>query len=191
MKLDLAMSILCQARTNQIVISTMSAAGAWQHLTDSPLDFTYIPSSMGQGAALAFGLALAIPSRPVLALIGDGSLLMNPGCLVTIADWQVNLHVILIENGHYEVTGGQRLAGSARVDYQQLAEASGIQHRHRFEESADWQQHVAAIIHGPGPSFTVLKIDGQQQQKTPTPKRGMAEQVRRLRMELGVDQAPI
>ena len=43
--------------------------------------------------------------------VGDGCLLMNLGCLVTIvASGARNLTVVALENGIYEVTGGQRTA---------------------------------------------------------------------------------
>ena len=54
-------------------------------LLDTPLDFAYIPSAMGQGPGLGLGLALAQPERGVVVLNGDGSMLMNLGSLVTLA----------------------------------------------------------------------------------------------------------
>ena len=48
---------------------------------------------------------------------GDGGLLMNLGCLVTAAQFRVPLYVLLIDNGLYEVTGGQPVAGAGRTDF--------------------------------------------------------------------------
>src|ERR1700728_830562 len=45
----------------------------------------YMLGSMGLACPIALGLALAQPSRHVVALEGDGSLLMQLGCLSTIA----------------------------------------------------------------------------------------------------------
>src|SRR5271163_3910952 len=45
----------------------------------------YMLGSMGLAAPIALGVALAQPRRHVIALEGDGSLLMQLGCLATIA----------------------------------------------------------------------------------------------------------
>jgi Thiamine pyrophosphate enzyme, C-terminal TPP binding domain len=45
----------------------------------------YMLGSMGLTIPIAFGVALAQPQRHVVALEGDGSLLMQLGCLSTIA----------------------------------------------------------------------------------------------------------
>ena len=45
----------------------------------------YMLGSMGLACPIALGVALAQPQRRVVALEGDGSLLMQLGCLATIA----------------------------------------------------------------------------------------------------------
>src|ERR1700682_2677966 len=45
----------------------------------------YMLGSMGLACPIALGVALAQPERGVIALEGDGSLLMSLGCLATIA----------------------------------------------------------------------------------------------------------
>jgi thiamine pyrophosphate-dependent acetolactate synthase large subunit-like protein len=168
-------------RGEQVVVTTMGSAGVWPTLSDSPLDFAYLPSSMGQGIALALGLALARPSRGVIVVMGDGSLLMNLGSLVTVAQFPVNLRVVLIDNGLYEVTGGQEVAGSGRVDFAGLAQSAGISRVASFNELDVWSRGAREYLSGDGPSFVHLKVDGQLGQKTPSPPRPMSEQIARLR----------
>ena len=68
----------------------------------------YMLGSMGLAAPIAFGVALAQPKRRVFALEGDGSLLMQLGCLSTIAAQAPrNLTVIVWDNGVYQITGSQ------------------------------------------------------------------------------------
>ena len=105
-----ALEVLAAHRGERIVVTTMSAAGVWPSLSDTPLDFTYIPSAMGQAPALGLGLALAQDRRGVIVVTGDGSVLMNLGCLVTLADYPANLFLIIVDNGVYEVTGSQPVA---------------------------------------------------------------------------------
>ena len=80
-----ALAVLAQHRGERVVVTTMTAVGLWPALSDSPLDFHYIPSSMGQATSLGLGLALARPERGVIVVNGDGSMLMNLGSLVTVA----------------------------------------------------------------------------------------------------------
>src|ERR1043165_8044562 len=45
----------------------------------------YMLGSMGLACPIALGVAIAQPERGVIALEGDGSILMGMGCLATIA----------------------------------------------------------------------------------------------------------
>ena len=181
-----ALEILAPHRRNSIVVSTMSAAGIWPTLSDTPLDFAYLPSSMGQGIALGLGLALAQPTRAVIVLMGDGSLLMNLGSLVTVANYPTNLRVLLLENGLYEVTGGQTVVGAGQTNFVGLARSAGIARVYRFEDVEGWKAGIAEVLNGPGPMFVWLKVAGERSQKTPLPPRPMAEQISRLRSALSV-----
>src|SRR6185295_19660147 len=98
---------LAAHRSDKVVVTTMSAVGIWPTISDTPLDFAYIPSSMGQGPALGLGLALAQPGRGVVVVNGDGCMLMNLGNLVTIAHYPADLFLLILDNQLYEVTGGQ------------------------------------------------------------------------------------
>src|SRR6266550_4084143 len=68
----------------------------------------YMLGSMGLAFPIALGVALAQPTRRVFALEGDGSLLMQMGCLSTIAALKPkNLTMIVMDNGIYQITGAQ------------------------------------------------------------------------------------
>jgi thiamine pyrophosphate-dependent acetolactate synthase large subunit-like protein len=174
-----ALAVLAAHRGDRVVLTTMGSVGIWPTLSDTPLDFAYIPSSMGQGVALGLGIALAT-GRGVVAVTGDGSLLMNLGCLVTVASHPAPLTIVLIDNGLYEVTGGQDVAGAGRTDYAGLARAAGIGRVHHFSDVVLWRMAAAEILSDPGPTFVWLKVDGERGHKTPSPPRPMAEQIRRL-----------
>src|SRR3954454_14787792 len=121
-----ALSVLARLRGERIVVTTMTSVGVWPSLSDSPLDFAYIPSAMGHAPALGLGLALAQPGRGVIVFNGDGCTLMSLGCLVTLASKPADLSLVILDNGLYEVTCGQRTAGAGVVDYAGLARAAGI-----------------------------------------------------------------
>src|SRR5947209_9768106 len=100
-----ALEVLARHRGDKVVVTTMTAVGLWPQLSDTPLDFAYMPSAMGHGIGLALGLALARPGRGVVLVTGDGSLLMNLGSLVTLADQPADIYLVVLDNGLYEVTG--------------------------------------------------------------------------------------
>lgn len=56
--------------------------------------------TMGFGLPAAIGAALANPERKVILFTGDGSLLMNIQELATLADLNLDLTIILFNNGH-------------------------------------------------------------------------------------------
>ncbi len=157
---------LKQVRGDAIVVSCMGSACEWQALSDHPLDFHYVPSSMGQAPSLGLGLALAVPEARVIVLNGDGSMLMNLGSLVTIGARQPpNLALIVVDNGVYEVTGGQPHCGAAAVradgqdvDFSALAKAAGFIHVHRFEDAASWDSHAAQVLAETGPTFIHWRV---------------------------------
>jgi sulfopyruvate decarboxylase subunit beta len=181
-----ALEVLAAHRGNRVVVTTMSAAGIWPGLSDTPLDFAYLPSSMGQGPSLALGLALAKPGRGVVIVNGDGCTLMNAGCLATLAHNPADVWLIIFDNGHYEVTGGQPTAGTGHVDFAALARASGINRAYAFANRESWSAGAGEALAGRGPAVIWLQIEGHLGQSTPAPPRPMAEQIARLRQALGV-----
>jgi thiamine pyrophosphate-dependent acetolactate synthase large subunit-like protein len=181
-----ALEIVAAHRGSRIVVTTMGSVALWPRVSDTPLDFAFLPSSMGQGPGLGLGLALAQPERGVIVVNGDGCMLMNLGALVTIAAQKANLCLVIIENGLYEVTGGQVHAGAGRVDFAGLARAAGIQAVYSFETTQSWRAGAAKALTGPGPVVVCLKVEGKLGQKTPKAPRPMAEQIRRLREALRV-----
>src|SRR4051812_47736410 len=112
-----ALEVLAARRGQRIVLTTHGSIDLWVSLSDTPLDFSYVPTSMGQAPALGLGLAMAQPRHGVIVVTGDGAVLMNLGCLVTLANYPADLFLVLIDNGVYEVTGGQPVPGSGRTDF--------------------------------------------------------------------------
>jgi thiamine pyrophosphate-dependent acetolactate synthase large subunit-like protein len=167
-----------------VVVTTMSAIGIWPELSDTPLDFAYIPSAMGQAPALGLGLALARPGCGVVVVNGDGSLLMNLGCLVTLAQNPADVYLLVLDNGLYEVTGGQPTAGSGRTDFAALGRGAGIGRVYACDSLAAWRGCAAEALSGPGPVLVWLRVEGRLDQKTPSAPHPMAEQIHRLREAL-------
>jgi thiamine pyrophosphate-dependent acetolactate synthase large subunit-like protein len=181
-----ALEVLARHRAHRIVVTTMTSVGIWPELSDSPLDFAYIPSAMGQGASLGLGLALSQPDKGVIVVNGDGGTLMSLGSLVTLAQNPADVYLLILDNELYEVTGGQPTPGAGRIDFAGLARAAGISRVYSFTELAAWEKGAAEALAGSGPVVVCLKVEGRLGQKTPKPPRPMAEQIGRLREALGV-----
>ncbi|HET6881987.1 MAG TPA: thiamine pyrophosphate-dependent enzyme [Pirellulales bacterium] len=158
-----ALEVVAALRRDQIVVTTMGSAREWPKLSQHPLDFHYLPSAMGQAPLLGLGLALAQPDREVIAFNGDGCMLMNLGCLVTIAASRAsNFTLVLLENGIYEVTGGQATPAAAanapHVDFAAIARAAGIASVFAFDDLAVWKSQAAQALASTGPRFISLCV---------------------------------
>jgi sulfopyruvate decarboxylase subunit beta len=157
---------LRESRTDEVVIAAMGAAREWMTLSSHPLDFIFVPSSMGQATSLGLGMALARPERRVLVLNGDGSMLMNLGSLVTItAQSPANLSLVVLDNGVYEVTGSQQTPGTSParadgrdIDFGAIASACGFRSVIRPDSLAAWRSHLPALLRAPGPHFVHLPV---------------------------------
>ena len=180
MSLSESLRALHQARRDAIVVTTMGTAREWMLLEPHPLDFVFVPSSMGQATSLGLGLALAQPARNVIVCNGDGSMLMNLGSLMTIAaQHPPNLTVLVFDNGAYEVTGGQPTAansavrfGPVEVDLVQLARGCGFSSVFEFGSLSEWQSALKDVLEAPGPVFArlaVAAIPGAVGPKSPGP----------------------
>jgi hypothetical protein len=91
---------------------------------------------------------------------------------------------VILDNGLYEVTGGQATAGTGRADFAGLARAAGIPRVYAFDTLEGWRGGAAEALAGPGPVVVWLKVEGRLGQKTPQAPRPMAEQIARLRQAL-------
>lgn len=182
-----ALGVLAKLRKDEIVVTAMGAAREWPKLSQHPLDFHYVPSAMGNAPALGLGLALAQPERQVIVLNGDGSTLMSLGSLVTLAAaGPANLTLVILNNGIYEVTGGQDTAASkTAVDWLALVQSAGIASVRRFSQLDDWRQQAPETLRLPGPRVIVLDVapvGADYNLESPGP---MAERMKRFRAALG------
>jgi thiamine pyrophosphate-dependent acetolactate synthase large subunit-like protein len=183
-----ALEVLAAWRRQHVVITTHGSVDLWVSLSDTPLDLAFVPASMGQAPALGLGLALAQLRHGVVVVCGDGHLLMNLGCLVTLASSPADLFLIVIDNGVYEVTGGQPVPGAGRTDFPELGRASGIERVYSCQTADEWRAIAPEALTGPGPVVVWLKVEARPAQRAPTVMRPMAEQLARLRQVLEAER---
>jgi len=186
-----ALEVIHQYRQDAVVITTMGAAREWQKLEPHPKDLVYMPSSMGQGPPLGLGIALAKPDQRVIVVNGDGCLLMNLGCLVTItAQAPKNFTLIVVDNGVYEVTGGQatvgdksKRAGDDPVNFADLARAAGFTEVYEFDDTEAFR-FEQETLHEEGPVCIVLKTTHQTEDISARSPGPPAERIQSLRKSL-------
>jgi thiamine pyrophosphate-dependent acetolactate synthase large subunit-like protein len=120
----------------------------------------YMLGSMGLAVPIALGVALAQPKRHVLALEGDGSLLMQLGCLATVAMLAPrNLTIVVMDNGIYQITGSQPTPAAAAADFVAIARGAGVTASAWAADEEDFDRLVAEALARGGPTLIAARID--------------------------------
>ncbi|MFF8268932.1 3D-(3,5/4)-trihydroxycyclohexane-1,2-dione acylhydrolase (decyclizing) [Streptomyces sp. NPDC016562] len=78
----------------------------WRARSADQYHVEYGYSCMGYEIPAAIGVALAAPGRPVWALVGDGTYLMNPTEIVTAVQEGIPIKVVILDNHGYASIGG-------------------------------------------------------------------------------------
>ena len=157
-----ALGVLTRERKDEVVITCFSNNHDWAKVSTRPeLDFA-LNVAMGKTSSFALGLALARPKERVWLLDGDGSLLMNLGCLVTVAARAPqNLIHFVWGNDTYDTTGGQALPGAGVFDLAAIARGAGYPNAFVFEDVTDLQNRIKEVLNLSGPTMIVLKVLSQ------------------------------
>ncbi|MGW8354968.1 3D-(3,5/4)-trihydroxycyclohexane-1,2-dione acylhydrolase (decyclizing) [Streptomyces wedmorensis] len=95
----------------------------WRPRSPDQYHVEYGYSCMGYEIPAALGVLLAAPDRPVWALVGDGTYLMNPTEIVTAVQERLPLRLVILQNHGYASIGGLSEAVGA--------ERYGTDYRHR------------------------------------------------------------
>ena len=145
----------------------------------------YMLGSMGLGFPIALGVALAQPSRRVFALEGDGSLLMQLGCLSTIATLKPkNLTMVVMDNGIYQITGAQPTPAAAVADLVAIAVSSGLSNSAWAADEEDFERLIDRSLSASEPMLIGVRIDDKP--GTGTTRRDPVQIRERFMLGLGV-----
>jgi phosphonopyruvate decarboxylase len=155
-----ALEIVSEAlRPTDLVVSTTGfISRELFRLSDRPENF-YMQGSLGHCSAVAAGVALAHPSRRVVALDGDGAVLMHMGVLSTIGHVSPGnfLHIVL-DNEGYVSTGNQE-STSVTSALEAVALACGYRAVSRCVTRAELDDAVARGLSTEGPHFLLCKVN--------------------------------
>ncbi|MEU6315261.1 3D-(3,5/4)-trihydroxycyclohexane-1,2-dione acylhydrolase (decyclizing) [Streptomyces sp. NPDC047014] len=78
----------------------------WRARSSDQYHVEYGYSCMGYEIPAAIGVALGAPGRPVWALVGDGTYLMNPTEIVTAVQENIPVRLLILDNHGYASIGG-------------------------------------------------------------------------------------
>ncbi|MBI2358859.1 MAG: thiamine pyrophosphate-binding protein [Deltaproteobacteria bacterium] len=115
---------------------------------------------MGGVVPMALGLALALPHRQVIALDGDGSLLMGLTILPVVGHYKPkNLLVIVFDNGIYEGAGKHPTLTARDTSLAAIARAVGIQAGRETTDVEAFEQALDLALQANEIGFLVVKVD--------------------------------
>jgi len=152
--------IVDEAITSGLMLPVMTAGCPAHDL------ITLTGGAIGQGLPNAIGAAIACPTRPVLALIGDGTAMYTIQSLWTMAREQLDVTAIIFNNASYSVlnvelerVGAERIGAKARsqldingprLDFARLAQGMGV-HAARADTAEAFVKALEYALSHPGP----------------------------------------
>lgn len=180
-----AIEAIADGRQNTISVATMQASSPWHDVGQGEIDHLDASRCMGSASSLALGLALAKPDRKVIVLDGDGSLLMQLGSLVTIAQARPsNFYHFIFANGVHESTGNQPIPGRGITNVCQMALGAGYNRALNIETKEKLTRMLPELLGLEGPVLINLAIDVEPGRKTRFPGTPMSDQIQSLRRSL-------
>jgi benzoylformate decarboxylase len=160
-----------------VVDESISSSGGLRNLiaSDDPQSFFGLRGGgIGWGLPAAIGVQLALPDRPVVGLIGDGSAMYTCQALWTAARYRLGVTFVILNNSSYRILKQRTHAmkgfsyqadryvamdlDDPRVDFVRLAESLGVR-AERIEKASDIGPALARAIAGQGPTLLDVELD--------------------------------
>ena len=164
-------------RNTVIVDETLSSGAGLRQLVagdDAKSFFGMRGGGIGWGLPAAIGVKLALPDRPVLALIGDGSAMFNCQALWTAAHENLAVIFLILNNGAYRILKQRvnALRGHAAqtgryvgmdldkppIDFTALARSMGVQ-AERAVTLDEVRKALGAAFAASGPTLIDVAVD--------------------------------
>jgi len=156
-RFDLLQSLAKIVKDELVVTNLKGTANEWCHLSPKDSNLYYV--GIGLVSPVALGLAMALPHRKVVALDGDGSLLLDLSIFPTIAMSKAsNLTVICFDNECYESNGGLPTATAISTDLAGIAKASGVKAT-CVRELEEFNAAAREALTMEGPHFIDAKVE--------------------------------
>ncbi len=172
----------------------VSSAGAmtleWNALR--PGDGNFRVRTLGLCSSIALGMALGLPHRKIIALDGDGSLLMNLCSLPTIARMHPNNLVhIVFDNEVYEASGSKKTATACGTDLVGVARAAGIKNSGWANNLSEFGRAILAGMTTNELTFIGAKVTTERTEVSPYPLDEVENKYRFIRHVERTEQVEI
>ncbi|MEU7220230.1 thiamine pyrophosphate-dependent enzyme [Nocardia iowensis] len=158
-RIDALRIIAAQTGDLPVVVTCAASSRELAAVADGP-NHLYLLDAMGLAGSVATGVALGIADTDVpkvVAIEGDGSLLMNPNVLATGGFLRPSkLVLVLLDNGVYGATANLPTYGS-RIDLGELATAAGWTVR-RAADPEELAARLTEVLSLDGPVFLHVRI---------------------------------
>jgi phosphonopyruvate decarboxylase len=154
---------------------------------DAP-EILYSWGGMGLAVPTALGLALAQPKRRVLALTGDGEMMMGIGSLSVVADQAPkNLAILVLDNQSFGETGKQTGLTAGRTDIAAVAKGFGIATTMTVTTQTVGADLIDMLFKLPGPSLVVARV-ALTEEPWALPEKDGVVIAHRMRKALGLEK---
>lgn len=174
---------LAELRRDELVVTSAgTASGEWYARSRDLQASFYLQASMGMASMFALGLAVSLPEVGVWVFDGDGSLVMNPGALLTEAEAAPpNLVHFVLANRAYGATSGLPYANATGVDFVGLAKACGIDRAYAFDNVAEFRTDIGKVLAERRYSYVVLELAAERGLRSEIPIDGVEQKYRFVR----------
>ncbi len=131
--------------------------------------------SIGQGMPTAIGVQLAMPDKPVVALIGDGSAAWCPQTLWTAAHYKLPIKFVIIHNASYRLVKqnkmrqlGEQVRNKSLglnledpvIDFVQMAKSMGVNGQ-RADQPDKLTQVLKSMLASDKPELIEVPVEGR------------------------------
>jgi sulfopyruvate decarboxylase subunit beta len=146
-----------------LVVSSIGNNSAfWGELAEREANLFH--ATLGMCTPAAFGLAMALPKRKVLALDADGNLILNLGVLGTIANENpTNLTVLVMDNrnylGSHKKEPGMPTATGGKMKLHEVAKGCGIESVCAVRDVAGFREKIQMALSKAGPHFICAEVE--------------------------------
>ena len=189
-RFDCLKLIAAEAKDALVVSSAGAMTLEWNSLR--PGDGNFRVRTLGLCSSIALGMALGLPHRKIIALDGDGSLLMNLCSLPTIARMHPsNLLHIVFDNEVYEASGSKKTATAAGTDLVGVARAAGIKNAGWANNLSDFGRAISAAMAGNELIFIGAKVTTERIEVAPYPMDEVENKYRFIRYVERTEQVEI
>jgi thiamine pyrophosphate-dependent acetolactate synthase large subunit-like protein len=179
---------LLRHRGNALIVTGLGSP-TWDCFAagDSP-EYLYSWGGMGLAVPTALGVALAQPGRRVVAITGDGEMMMGLGSLAVVGDQAPkNLAVLVLDNEKFGETGRQRGLTAGRTDITAVAKGCGFRATMTVTEQGAAAELAQLLFKKPGPVLGVAKI-AVTEDPWALPEKDGATIAHRFRTALGLEK---